>query len=245
MILADIDSLSLVELRNLAQQEGLEDVDSMNRNELTDSLLELLETSEAGFQRHTGAVSLHGGQRYISALSDCPGHGENQKMPGVSELPELYKETSIHIMLRDPQWAYVYWSVAPRTMNRLLELDATYQEHFFLRVTATDCETERNSIFEVEVDKTDTTWYVNLPQLGCAYQVALCCRNSKGRMIALAQSMGVKVDMPYWYRHLDELADNPMLFNGLFSSIVTKSGKFKDTVVVEPLFKMLSQGETD
>jgi len=246
MILVDIDYLSLVELKNLARQEGLKDIDSMSKSDLLDSLHELIdEANEGSASLSDDGISLHGGQRYVNALSDVPGHNDIKKMPGVSALPALYKETSIHLMLRDPQWAYVYWSVAPRTMNKLLELDTSFLAHFFLRVTCTPDNGVKSLIFEIDVDKNDTNWYINLPQLGCSYQVALCCKNDKGMMIALAQSMSVSVELPYWYGHLDELDRNPVLFNSLFSSIVTRSGKYKDSVVIEPLLKKLSQGDKE
>ena len=57
--------------------------------------------------------------------------------------------------------------------------------------------------------------------------------------------MSVSVELPYWYGHLDELDRNPVLFNSLFSSIVTRSGKYKDSVVIEPFLKKLSQGDKE
>ncbi|MBK5201414.1 MAG: DUF4912 domain-containing protein [Spirochaetaceae bacterium] len=242
MILVNIDSLSVAELRYLAQCEGVEDFDSKDSEELLDELGDILDISDGVFHLHNNGFSTSG-QRYINALSDFPGHEVVEGLPGVEPLATIYMETSIHLMLRDLNWAFAYWTISPLTANKLNNEDSSYLENVFLRVTSTDNKTGLNSIYDIDLKKDDTKWNINLPEFGQSYQVALCVKSNSGLLIALAQSMAVNVPIPYWTTNSEELEEDSVLFNALFSSIVSKEGMYRDNVVIPQVVSNLISRE--
>lgn len=237
MILVNMDSLSVAELRYLAEREGIEDFDTKDQEDLLDELSDILEISDGAFQV-SGSKSTSN-QRYVNALSDFPGHENAQGLPGVEKLGNVYMETSIHLMLRDFNWAFAYWSISPLSQSKLIEEDPSYLKNVFLRVTSIDEETKKSTIYDIDVSKDDTSWNINLPDVGQSYQVALCVKNNKGMLIALAQSLAVAVPKPYWTTNTDELEEDSVLFNALFSSIVSRDGDYKDEVVIPELVNKL------
>lgn len=238
MILVNIDSLSMTELRYLAKQEGIEDVEIKDKDDLLDELSDIFDIFDGSIQLDGDKLS-SSNQRYVNALSDFPGHEKVDDLPGVEDLEEVYMETSMHLMLRDFNWAFAYWSIAPLTYTKLMEEDESYLQNLFLRVTSTNDETGESSIYDIKVDKEDTSWSINLFEFGHTYQVALCCKSDAGMLIALAQSLAVKVPLPYWYVHFNELEEDPVLFNSLFSSIITKGGNYRDNIVVPKVVNKL------
>lgn len=238
MILVNMDSLSVAELRYLAEREGIEDFDTKGQEDLLDELSDILEISNGAFQVNEDTKSTSN-QRYVNALSDFPGHENAQDLPGVEKISNIYKETSIHLMLRDFNWAFAYWSISPLSQSKLIEEDPSYLKNVFLRVTSTNDDTGKSSVYDIGVDKDDNSWNINLPDVGQSYQVALCVQNSQGMLIALAQSLAVKVPRPYWTTNTDELEDDSVLFNALFSSIVSRDGEYKDDVVIPELVNKL------
>lgn len=237
MILVNMDSLSFTELKYLAEREGIEDFDTKDQDELLDELSDILEISDGAF--HVSGSKSTSNQRYVNALSDFPGHDNAQGLPGVEKIGNIYMETSIHLMLRDFNWAFAYWSISPQTQVKLMEEDPSYLKNVFLRVTSTNLDNDKTSIYDIDVDKDDSSWNINLPDVGQSYQVALCVQNGKGYLIALAQSLAVTVSKPYWSTNTQELEEDPVLFNALFSSIISRDGDYKDEVVVPELVNKL------
>lgn len=244
MILVDIDNLSIQELQYLAKQEGIEDYNSLSRDDLIDELNDIYDIVDGNIQLNDRLQNTSG-KRYVNSLTDFTNTNEFVDLPGVEELTELYMETSIHFMLSDLSWGFAYWSISPLTKAKLLEEDETYLQNVFIRVTSTNNETKVTSFYDIEVDKDDTCWSINLSELGCTYQVSLCVQNQAGLIIALAQSLALSVPLPYWFKNTDELERNPILFNSSFSSIITRQGEYKDTLVVKSVMTKLAHGDTN
>jgi hypothetical protein len=238
MILVDIANLSFQELKYLAKQEGVEDYDSLTKDDLLDELNDIFDIVDGTIQLNNRLKNTSS-QRYVNSLSDCSTTKEVQDLPGVEALTQLYMETSIHFMLSDLSWGFAYWSISPLTKAKLLEEDESYLQNVFLRVTSTDNVTSKSTVHDIGVSKEDTSWNINLPDVGHSYQVALCVQNSKDMLIALAQSLAVTVPKPYWTMNTAELEDDSVLFNALFSSIVSRDGNYTDEVVIPELVKKL------
>jgi hypothetical protein len=244
MILVDIGNLSFQELKYLAKQEGVEDYENLSKDDLIDELSDIFDIVDGSIQLNNRLLSTSG-QRYVNSLSDSATQKEVKDLPGVESLTELYMETSIHFMLSDLSWGFAYWSISPLTKAKLLEEDETYLQNVFLRVTLTNNDTNETSFYDINVDKDDTCWSINLSDLGCTYQVSLCMKNEAGMIIALAQSIALTVPLPYWFKHSEELETNPVLFNSSFSSIITKQGDYKDTLVVKSVMTKLAHGDNN
>ena len=84
MILVNIESLSLSELRNIAEQEGISDSDVMDRDELVEALQEKYEEEDDAPDSDTNT-------RYLSGITDFRGMGNYvEGLPGVVDLPDDY-----------------------------------------------------------------------------------------------------------------------------------------------------------
>lgn len=242
MILVDIDNLSIQELKYLAKQEGIEDFESLSKDDLIDELNDIYDIVDGTIQL-SDRLQNTSGKRYVNSLTDITNSHDFQDLPGVVKLSELYMETSIHFMLSDLSWGFAYWSISPLTKAKLLEEDDSYLQNVFLRVSSTNNETNETVYNDINVDKDDTCWSINLAELGCTYQISLCVQNQAGIIIALAQSLALSVPLPYWFKNCEELEKNPILFNSSFSSIITKQGEYKDTLVVKSVMTKLAHGD--
>lgn len=130
------------------------------------------------------------------ASGDAAVHIEEKKYSG-SELDEIdasldaapciacrYNETIIHVIPRDPEWAFVFWDVKD---DELDELKATGSfSHLFLRVLREPSrDGKSSSSFEVVVGDEDDHWYLHLPDENKDYRVDLYARvGSKARLLA-------------------------------------------------------------
>lgn len=242
MILINIDSLSTTELQYIAQQEGLMNWQSFDRDQLIDELEEAFgeqdeETTSAGLKSKMNR------NRYCNSLTDYRGNEQNVNgLPGVEELPESYFETSIHLLLRDPEWAHAYWSISPAAKLQVFGEDGSSGGSLFLRIKQVDLATLEVQSFDISIDADDNQWNINLPSIGCSYTVDLCWRDKKGTEISLAQSHSVETYHPYWWDHLDDLTMDKNLFMVHFSSLITKEGEIVDNAVVREMAQKLSKG---
>ncbi len=242
MILINIDSLSTTELQYIAKQEGLENWQTLAREELIDELEEAYGDQDDDISA-SGAKSKASRKRFCNALTDFRGNMQSvQGLPGVEDLPEVYAETAIHLLLRDPIWAYAYWSLSPGTKIQVFGEDQEKGGSLFLRVSSVSFLTKEEKTFDIAVGVDDTQWSINLPAMGHSYSVALCYKNKKGLEMSLAESKSVSTYPSYWADHYDEMAIDPDLFNVHFSSLVTKEGEIVDNVVLQEIAQTLSGG---
>ncbi|MDD4573125.1 MAG: DUF4912 domain-containing protein [Sphaerochaeta sp.] len=242
MILINIDSLSTTELQYIAQQEGLENWQTLDREKLIDELEEAYGEQDDDISSSSSKNKANR-KRFCNALTDFRGNMQNvQGLPGVEDLPDVYAETAIHLLLRDPVWAYAYWSLSPATKIQVFGEDEQLGGSLFLRVSSTSFLTKEEKTFDIAVGVDDTQWNINLPEMGHSYRVALCYKNKKGLEMSLAESTEVSTYPSYWTDHYDEMAMDPNLFNIHFSSLVTKEGEIVDNAVLQEIAQTLSGG---
>ncbi len=241
MILINIDSLSTTELQYIAQQEQLDDWKSLDREELIDALEEAFgEQDDEVTSAQKGKVHRN---RYCNSLTDY--RGDQQKvndLPGVEQLPENYLDTSIHLLQRDPQWAYAYWSLSTASQLMVFGEDGQQPSTLFLRVQQSNLSDGTVKTFDIEVSVSDHQWNINLPDTGCSYLVDLCWRDKKGNEMSLAQSKSIETYPAYWQEHLDDLIEDRDLYLTHFSALVTKEGDIVDNAVIRDLAQHLSKG---
>ncbi len=242
MILINIDSLSTTELQYIAQQEGLENWQTLAREELIDELEEAYGEQDDDVSS-SWQKSKASRKRFCNALTDFRGNMQNvQCLPGVEDLPDVYAETAIHLLLRDPVWAYAYWSLSPATKIQVFGEEDQLGGTLFLRVSSKSMLTGEEKTFDITVGVDDTQWNVNLPDIGHSYRVALCYKNKKGQEISLAESKDVSTYPSYWADHYHEMAMDANLFNVHYSSLVTKEGEIVDNAVLQEIAQTLSGG---
>jgi hypothetical protein len=242
MILINIDSLSTTELQYIAKQEGFENWQSLDRAELIEELEDTYD-DQVDDRLSSGVKASVVRKRFCNALTDYRGTQQNVSgLPGVEELPENYAETSIHLLLRDPEWAYAYWSISPVNKALIYGEDEVKKGELFLRVSKTHCNCKEIRTFDIGISIEDNQWNINLSDMGCSYSVALCFKDRKGTITSLAESKTIETFAPYWADHYDEIAMDRKLFNIHFSSVVTKEGEVADNAILREIAQTLSKG---
>lgn len=114
------------------------------------------------------------------------------------ELPVSYDRTAVSALVRDPEWLFVYWEIAPRVREEL-GLGGRSGAQLILRlydVTGIDTFDGTNAISrtDIPVNEQTASWYVHVPQTGRRYVVELGVTGARGEFLSVARSR--PVDMP-------------------------------------------------
>jgi len=227
MLLINIESLSDNELRYIAQQEELEDWDSLSREELIDELQDLYDEDDAVLPDTLSGSSR---RKFVNTLTDI--QSDNVlSLPGVEPLPESYNETSIHLVMKDMDWAYVFWSLSTQLRSELEESG----EDLVLRNIRLDANGEQVAEYDISVSLSDDNWTIELPHPGYSYQVLLLSvRGGKERVIC--RSTVLSTTKSWLSSHPAELHDD-VTFRVQFSSLILKGGSVIGIRQIESLIK--------
>lgn len=238
MVLINLDALSDSELRCIAEQDGLEDWAQLDRDDLIEQLQEKYDDDEPHKEIETKS------KRFCTSLTNGKVGDEKafDSLPGVESLPKTYNDTCIHMLLRDPQWAYAYWSISPHTRAELVGDHKPQAKSLFLRITMRDAEDKEKACFDISVGLDDDQWNINLPHIGYLYDVSLYATLGSGKELRLAQSNTIRTYASYWESHYDEIAMNAGLFRLQFSSVVTNRGEIADNPILRGIAKVLGKG---
>lgn len=214
MVLINIDTLSDAELRCIAQQENVEDWDVLSREDLIDSIEEIYE-DENGLEPTHPAYT---GHRYVKTLTNVENQGSFE-LPGVEELPNAYSETSIHLIAKDANWAYAFWSLSPQVQETLSDSNSK----LVIRAVVTGKNNVPEASFDIDVLGSDMDWSFELPWTGKEYKAVLVKKNNETEEI-LAESNSIFVNESWLSKHPNKLR-NCKDFEVLVTSLVTKGGK--------------------
>ncbi|MCH3908557.1 MAG: DUF4912 domain-containing protein [Sphaerochaeta sp.] len=238
MVLIHLELLSDAELRYIARQEGFSDWESLDRDELIEQLQEKYEDEDDQNPIARDTVSQ---KRFLTSLTDFGSPDKkNGMLPGLEELPKAYNETSVHLLLRDPQWAYAYWSLSAATRTEITsEME---NPELLLRVSMHDPQSGEKASFDISIGLADDQWNINLPRLGGVYGVSILWRKADGSTITLAQSKTVETFPSYWEEHYDEISMDKDKFNVMFSSVLSNEGEVADNPMLRSVARILSKG---
>lgn len=225
VVLINIEALSTTELQYIAQQEGMEDWDSLERQELIDALEELYEAQEDDFASGSASQERITRRRYINTLTDFRGGAEIiSNLPGVDALPTAYAETSIHVMLREPGWAYAYWNISPLVLEKL-GTESLIPLELFLNVEILEpADGHKIESFDIEISPEDREWNINIPNPRTWYVARLMCRTSEGDQ-ELCRSQVIALVAPWWQ---DKAAVDSRTFETTIRPLITKGGSLID-----------------
>ncbi len=231
MILIKIDSLSTQELRNIAQTENVENYETLSREDLIQTLREIYEEDDDVQDR--GDVN----RRFLYGITDYRDIDKDVvELPGVEELPESYPTTEIHMLYKNPNWAYVYWSISPQDLAKLEECRV---KELRLRVNV-----EKNGnteSFDIPVSLEDVEWTLSLPSEGGSCYVSLIVE-LKDEERELTRSASVKLIESYWLEHASEIPENDNLFKIYLSLLTTKEGYLAESPLVEEILAAAKEG---
>lgn len=239
MVLLKIDALSLSELQYIASQEEIDDWEELNREELIEAIKDIYEdvdtTSEINNRK-----SLH---KFSSSLTDKQ-FTRMVNLPGVEALPDQYLETSIHMLLKDSSWAYVFWSVSPNTKNNCFEKDEDCQIIMRCRLV-----NDESAFFDKEIDisedSNDISYSITLPYLDTDYQaLLLAIYPSTNTTEILAKSEVVHTPKAIDKKVVESIR-NTHQANLILSSSASVNGEIMNNKLVHELFDLLNQGALD
>lgn len=88
------------------------------------------------------------------------------------DLPDLYNQTIVKILAQTPTILFVYWDISDEDRQMYLE---KYGEDFFNNTIPylTVTNQTKNYSFEVEINDYANSWYINIPDSDCKYDVVL------------------------------------------------------------------------
>lgn len=215
MVLINIESLSDNELRIIAQQEELEDWASLSRQELIDELQDLYdEDNERTLDSDAGSSR----RKFVNTLTDV--QSDNVlSLPGVEALPEQYNETCIHLIMKDFNWAYVFWSLSAQQLKELEDSGC----NLILRNTRLNDEGEEEAVYDIDVSLNDNSWTVELPYVGYTYMVSLVASCGEKETV-ICQSTSLTTTSSWLSKHAEELGDD-ITFRTILSSLIRKGGE--------------------
>ncbi|MFA5570854.1 MAG: DUF4912 domain-containing protein [Sphaerochaetaceae bacterium] len=241
MMIPNMDVLSLSELRYLAERENLDDAHLLDREELIEALQEVFEELAEEQTDKTNGNSPSSKQRYVHSLIEYDTNGESFALPGVKKLEDVYCETSIHLLFKDPYWAHAYWSVCKSDYHKLKQSVGEFE--LFLRVVIHESidPPQPADSYDIDVDNNDISWNINLPLLGRSYSISLYYRDENENTGVLCQSNSITTPTSYFLEHPESLIDDPKLFDLVFSSLVSKGGVMTDTPLLREIVKKLDQ----
>lgn len=230
MILIQIDSLSRNELDYIALQEGIEDFETLSREELISELKDIYEEEDDSvIKPEIGDVR----KRFLSGLTNTRGvEVKEEKLPGVEELPLTYADTAIHLLVKNATWLYCYWSVSPYDMAKIEERLGSVS--FVLSGCVKNGTRE---VFEIPVNLDDSEWNIGVPHNGGECQVELVAVNKKGDREVVAVSEIIPLVSVYWLEHKNEIKENDSLMRLYLSLVTNKEGK---VVKVEPITEIVN-----
>lgn len=215
MVLINIESLSDNELRIIAQQEELEDWASLSRQELIDELQDLYdEDNERTLDSDAGSSR----RKFVNTLTDV--QSDNVlSLPGVEALPDQYNETCIHLIMKDFNWAYVFWSLSAQQLKELEDSGCS----LILRNTRLNDEGEEEAVYDIDVSLNDNSWTVELPYVGYTYMVSLVASCGEKETV-ICQSTSLTTTSSWLSKHAEELGDD-ITFRTILSSLIRKGGE--------------------
>jgi hypothetical protein len=241
MIKPNFEALSITELQYIARKQGIDDLESMDRDDILEALQEIYEENDNAIALDGSPYAPSSQKRFMSTLVEHNSEVWIGDLPGVERLPESYSETSIHLMLKDPFWAHAYWSVC---LNEVLKLEQSEENyHFTLRVSMLESSLGAGDgdSYDITVNKTDSNWNVNLPKQGRSYMVSLHYAFQAGKTGQLCQSSVITSPKCYWLDHTELLNRNADRFNLLFSSLATKGGILVDNPLVHEIVARMEE----
>ncbi len=232
MILVNLESLSTSELRNLSQQEMIDDFENMDRDELISCLMEKYEEENSNCDSDEN-IAKTVNVKNINSLSDNVNHTQFMtELPGTEELPSFYEETSIHFLYKNCDWGYVFWSISSIDMQRITENNGS----LILVVTMVNALGNKET-YDILINDDDRTWNIGFSKDAVECFVSLVVEFEGGKRDLLVQSDCVHLPTFYWLEHTSEMKENDPLFKVYLSLITTKTGEVITNSTVQEIIK--------
>ena len=237
MILVNLEQLSTDELRNLSEQEKIEGFEELSREELIQELSEKYEEEYTAYGLDEDKKS-DLNIKYVSSFTDYTGNSENiTQLPGVEDLPEHYEETSIHLLSKNSDWGYAFWSISTLDQEKIDEKKGVP----LLLVTLTRKDGDKEC-YDIPISDEDDEWNIGFSYESKSIIVSLCVDYPDGSRDTLAQSKPLEMSSSYWIDHKDKMRENDSLFKVYLSLITTKTGEIINNSIVKEIIAEYTEG---
>lgn len=237
MILVNLEQLSTDELRNLSEQEKIEGFEELSREELIQELSEKYEEEYAAYGLDEDKKS-DLNIKYVSSFTDYTDNSENiTQLPGVEDLPDHYEETSIHLLSKNSDWGYAFWSISTLDQEKIDEKKGVP----LLLVTLTRKDGEKEC-YDIPISDEDDEWNIGFSYESKSIIVSLCVDYPDGSRDTLAQSKPLEMCSSYWIDHKDKMKENDSLFKIYLSLITTKTGEIINNSIVKEIVSEYAEG---
>ena len=237
MILVNLEQLSTDELRILSEQEKIDGFEELSREELIQELSEKYEEEYAAYgldEDKKYDLNI----KYVSSFTDYTGNSENiTQLPGVEDLPEHYEETSIHLLSKNSDWGYAFWSISTLDQEKIDEKKGVP----LLLVTLTRKDGDKEC-YDIPISDEDDEWNIGFSYESKSIIVSLCVDYPDGSRDTLAQSKPLEMCSSYWIDHKDKMKENDSLFKVYLSLITTKTGEIINNSIVKEIIAEYTEG---
>ena len=237
MILVNLEQLSTDELRNLSEQEKIEGFEELSREELIQELSEKYEEEYTAYGLYEDKKS-DLNIKYVSSFTDYTDNSENiTQLPGVEDLPDHYEETSIHLLSKNSDWGYAFWSISTLDQEKIDEKKGVP----LLLVTLTRKDGDKEC-YDIPISDEDDEWNIGFSYESKSIIVSLCVDYPDGSRDTLAQSKPLEMSSSYWIDHKDKMRENDSLFKVYLSLITTKTGEIINNSIVKEIIAEYTEG---
>lgn len=135
---------------------------------------ELIEVKKATKKSTTGSTNTSKVVSKKSTVKTSTSTRSKKKLPVVEyyDLPNLYNQTIVKILAQTPSVLFVYWDISVEDKNAYLE---KYGDDFFNNTIPYLSVTNKTKdyTFEVEINDYANSWYININDADCKYDVVL------------------------------------------------------------------------
>ncbi|MBN2509656.1 MAG: DUF4912 domain-containing protein [Spirochaetales bacterium] len=212
-----LQRLSDDNLYELARRQGIRGPEELDKDELIDTVLEILE-EDRDERRSSNNLAMRIKEKKYDIILD------EELISQITEdfpLPERYNDTRIVLMLRDPSWAFTYWDLGSADFAKVQEVENPGE--LFLRVYSLPAgeigSKSYSDYFDIPLRVTDDSWYINLPVAGIRYCMDLMVKEY-GKDVTLCRSNVIQAPRADIAREIKEAktpAADAMYLSGLFS----------------------------
>lgn len=134
------------------------------------------------------------------------------------DLPVFYNKTTVKLLFQTPKKLFVYWEISEEDKQKYLDENG---KNFFEETSPflVVKNTTKNYSFEVEVNDFANSWYFDVPDSNCEYEVSLIRKNKVTKSPTLITSSN-ELEVP----------NNTILFEQNRKEIFFKNVKTNDVV---------------
>ena len=197
-----LQSVSTDELLQIADDCGVFVTKGLCRNVIIEELLEIEEDSNVS------------DNKFLKISNDDLFLDDE----GNAGLALSYNKTEIHVLIRDPMWAFAFWDFyKPEFVNLVNDPDF---DSFFLRVLlfSENNLTESYDYFDIDFTDFDRSRYFYLSFNDSVTRVELCSRKIEGEISVLAKSNLIRLkreNIPNNLCVLDNDVSSPVYLSGI------------------------------